>query len=209
MRLIIDLLEFLMPYGHLAYTIMFSILLLCGFGLPIPEDIILVTAGILASHTVTNPWVTLGVCMAGVLIGDGIIYFMGFKAGERIKTLRLFKSLLKKDRDKKIQYWFSKYGDKVIFLARFMPGLRMPLFLTSGIYKVPAWKFFLLDGLAAIISVPLWVWLGFLFGSNLEMLEHKMHQLKIGIFSVLGALIIAALIAWFFKKKISTKLEEN
>ena len=206
MRLIIDLLAFLMPYGTWAYIFMFLILLACGFGLPLPEDVILVTSGILASHGVTNFWISLAICMTGVLMGDGVIYFMGRTVGQRIKTTRLFKRVLNQDRDAKVKYWFSRYGDKVIFFARFMPGLRMPLFLSSGIYHVPAWKFFMLDGIAAFISVPLWLWLGDLFGANLEALEHKMHQLKIGIFGILGAVVVVALIVWYFKRKLSSKL---
>lgn len=206
MRLIIDLLAFLMPYGTLAYIIMFMILLACGFGLPLPEDIVLITGGILSSHEVTNFWVTLGVCLAGVLIGDSIIYTAGRTMGERIKKTRVFNILVKRERDEKIQYWFSRYGDKVIFFARFMPGLRTALFLTSGIYKVPAWKFITLDGIAALISVPLWVWLGHLFGSNLELLEKKMHQLKIGIYGILGFVVVSIIIAWIVKKKFSEKL---
>ena len=82
----------------------------------------------------------------------------------------------------------------------------MPLFMTSGIYKVPAWKFFLLDGFAALISVPLWVWVGFLFGSNLEMLEVKIRQLKYGIYGVLGVVVAAVIIGFFVKQKVSENL---
>lgn len=206
MRLIIDLLAFLMPYGTLAYFIMFFILLACGFGLPLPEDIILITGGILASHGVTKYWVTLAICMAGVLIGDSVIYTVGRTMGDRIKKTKIFNYIVKKERDQKIQFWFSKYGDKVIFFARFMPGLRMALFLSSGIYRVPAWKFFALDGFAALISVPLWVWLGYIFGSNLEVLEHKMHQLQQGIYGVLGLVIVGVLVYWLAKKKFSQKM---
>ena len=206
MRLIIDLLAFLMPYGTLAYFIMFFILLACGFGLPLPEDIVLITGGMLSSHGVTNHWVTLAICMAGVLIGDAVIYLTGRTMGDRIKRTKLFSYLVKKERDQKIQFWFSKYGDKMIFFARFMPGLRSALFLSSGIYRVPAWKFFLLDGFAALISVPLWIWLGFLFGSNLELLEQKIHQLKLGIYGVLGLVILSGVIFWFVKKKVSEKV---
>ncbi len=206
MQLIIDLLNFLMPYGTVAYIFMFMILLACGFGFPLPEDVILITGGMLASHEITNHWVTLAVCMAGVLIGDGIIYSAGRYMGERIKRTRLFSFLIKQERDQKIQFWFSKYGDKVIFFARFMPGVRTAMFLSSGIYKVPAWKFFLLDGFAALISVPLWIWIGFMFGSNLELLEKKMHQIQIGIYGILAVVIVSILSFLFVKKKFSEKM---
>ena len=206
MRLIIDLLAFLMPYGTLAYFIMFLILLACGFGLPLPEDVVLITGGMLSSHGVTNHWVTLVICMAGVLIGDSVIFTAGRTMGDRIKKTRLFSYLAKKERDQKIQFWFSKYGDKVVFFARFMPGLRVALFLSSGIYRVPAWKFFLLDGVAALISVPLWIWLGFLFGSNLELLEKKMSQLQFGIWGVIGIILLSAIVFVLVKKRVAKNL---
>ncbi len=206
MQLIIDLLNFLTPYGTYAYVLMFIILLACGFGLPLPEDVILITGGMLASHHVTDYWVTLAVTMAGVLIGDGIVFMLGRHAGKKIKKTRLFKHIIKPGTDQKIQSWFSRYGDKVIFFARFAPGLRMALFLSAGIYHVPAWKFFTLDGIAATISVPLWIWLGFVFGSNLELLEAKIRQLQFGIYGVLGLLIVVLGLAWFIKKKVSAKI---
>lgn len=206
MQLIIDLLNFLTPYGAYAYVLMFVILLACGFGLPLPEDVVLITGGMLASHQVTDHWVTLAVTMAGVLIGDGIVFTLGRRAGDSIKQTRLFKRIIKPGVDQKIQSWFSRYGDKVIFFARFTPGLRMALFLSAGIYRVPAWKFFALDGFAATISVPLWIWLGFVFGSNLELLESKVRQLQFGIYGVLGLLLVVLGLAWFIKRKVSSKI---
>lgn len=202
MQLIIDLLEFLTPYGTYAYILMFLILLACGFGLPLPEDVVLITGGILSSYDVTNYWMTFAICMAGVLIGDGTIFFFGRTLGSRIKKTRLFSYLIKEERDLKIQYWFRKYGVKIIFLARFMPGLRTPLFLSAGIYKVSAWKFFLLDGFAALISVPAWIWIGFVFGENLEVLEKKMRQFQFGIYGILAGILGFFILMWFIKKKI-------
>ena len=69
MRALLDLLEFLMPYGTHSLIVVFLILLACGFGLPMPEDIILITSGILASHGVVQLHQAQLVCFAGVLIG--------------------------------------------------------------------------------------------------------------------------------------------
>lgn len=209
MQLILDLLNFLEPYEHLAYIIMFFILLACGFGLPLPEDVILVTGGILASHDVTDFWTTVAVTLGGVLVGDGIIYFIGRKAGPHIRETRFFRFVLSEKRDERIKYWFNRYHDKVIFFARFMPGLRMPLFLTSGIYRVPAWKFFALDGLAALISVPLWVWVGYVFGENLEILERKIRKLQFGIYGVLAGVVVLLVVIWVIKKNSRKFLESR
>jgi len=86
-------------------------------------------------------------------------------------------------------------------MARFMPGLRTPLFFATGSYHVPFWKFLLLDGFAAIISVPLWVYVGYLFGANLEELEIVIKRAQVGIYVALGALIVLFVGGYFLKKR--------
>jgi len=201
MKLVLHLLDFLLPYGMYAYGIMLALLLACGFGFPMPEDVILVTSGMLASRGVVDHMWTNVVCLIGVLLGDGIVFLLGYRLGPQLQQGQFYKSLMKDGREAKIHTWFSKYGDRVIFFARFAPGLRMPLFLTAGMYHVPFWKFLTLDGLAALISVPLWIWVGYFFGSNLEMLEVKMRQFQLGIYSVLGVGLIVLIGGYFLKKK--------
>lgn len=203
MNWILTLLERLTPYGTHSYFIMFGILLACGFGLPLPEDVVLVTGGILSSHGIIDIRWTIAVCMAGVLIGDGIVYFIGRFTGPKIRDTRFFKRLINPQREAKVAEWFQRYGDKVVFFARFAPGLRMPLFLTSGIYHIPVWKFFLLDGLAAVISVPVWVWIGSFFGSNLEALDRIIRKVQFNLYLALGGLLLAIIGFVYFKRRRS------
>ena len=202
MRLIITLLAFLTPYGTHAYIIMFAILLACGFGLPLPEDVVLISGGMLAARGVTDWTVVTLVCMAGVIIGDGIVFGLGRHFGERVKSLPLIKKILHSEREIKVRTLFAKHGDKVIFFARFMPGLRMPIFLSAGIYRVKPWKFVLIDGVAALFSVPAWIWVGHAFGENLEVLEKKIAQLQMGTYTILGLVLLSILGIYFVKKKL-------
>lgn len=206
MQILIKLLAFLTPYGTHSYFVMFGILLACGFGLPMPEDVVLVTGGILSSHGVTSFWVTNAVCMAGVLIGDFTIFYLGRRFGPRIKTVGIFKRIFTEKRDQAVRGIFEKYGDKVIFMARFMPGLRTPIFLSTGIYQVKPWKFLLLDGSAALISVPLWIYIGDLFGQNLEELEVKMKQFQFGIYFILVGLVVLFITYTVIKKRALSKI---
>lgn len=194
----------LTPYGGYAYLLMFILLLACGFGFPMPEDVVLVTGGLLASRGVTDFYTTVLVTMAGVLIGDGVVFLIGKNMGPRIKQSNFFNRMMSKEREQRVLSWFTKYGDRVVFFARFAPGLRMPLFLTAGIYQIPTWKFFCLDGFAALISVPVWIWVGYFFGSNLEVLGEKMHQLQVGLYGFLLATAIIFLFVWFIKKKLKS-----
>ena len=198
--------DLLLPYGTLGYLLIFSVLLACGFGLPMPEDIILVTGGILASRGVLDFHLALAVSFVGVILGDGIIFCMGRYMGPKLKEKAFFKRAISPERERKILSWFARYGDKVIFIARFTPGLRMPLFLSSGLYKVAPWKFFALDGLAALISVPIWVKLGHLFGQNLPMLEEKMHSMQKGFLLFLAVILILFVGFFVLKHKLSKKI---
>ena len=203
MRALLDLLEFLMPYGTHSLIVVFLILLACGFGLPMPEDIILITSGILASHGVVQLHQAQLVCFAGVLIGDAIIYTLGLKLGPQLKRRSPFNRILTPERDAKVTEVFRKYGTKVIFMARFMPGLRMPIFLTAGMFHVKWWVFIGLDGFAALISVPVWVYLGFFFGANLEQLEKITRRFQVGIYSILIIAILTFAALYFFRRKKS------
>jgi len=203
-RLLLNFLEFLTPYGTHSYAVMFGVLLACGFGFPMPEDIVLVTGGILSAHGVTQYTIVNLVCMAGVMVGDGIIFFLGRRYGPRLKQRAPFNRIFTEKRDLMVKGLFDKYGDKVIFMGRFMPGLRTPIFFSSGVYQVPPWKFFALDGSAALISVPAWIWLGFFFGQNLEELEKMMKKAQFGLYSVL-AIVIAIFVALVIVKKKAMK----
>ncbi len=201
MQLLIDLTNFLQPYGMLSYLGMFLILLACGFGLPLPEDIILISGGILSSRGVCDIYLVNIVCMAGVLIGDGTIFLIGRSLGPKIKQVWPFRIFLTPENDRKVQKVFDRFGEKVIFLARFMPGLRTPTFATCGAYRVPFWKFFVYDGLAALISVPAWIYVGKLFGENLERLEQIIHQARHVIYAALIGIVLLIILVRYVKKK--------
>lgn len=202
MQIMIDFLAFLEPYGTYSYFVMFGVLLLCGFGFPMPEDVVLISGGILSARGITHFWLVNAICMAGVLVGDGTIYYLGRRYGPSVKKLRLVRKLMSDSVDQRVAQIFSRHGDRVIFMARFMPGLRTPIFLTSGTYQVPAWKFFALDGFAALISVPLWVWVGRVFGENLEVLEQKIRQFQFGIYGLLAILLVIFVVMAVSKRKI-------
>ena len=170
-----------------------------------PEDVVLISGGILASRGICDLYWTNVACLTGVILGDGIIFFLGRYNGVRIKGLWPFRKILNERSEGKVKDFFGRYGDKVIFMARFMPGLRMPIFMSSGIYHVSPWKFFLLDGLAAMISVPVWVHAGFYFGANLEVLEHRLKQLQLGFYLLLAVIIMLIVSYVLIKRKLMSK----
>src|SRR3954465_1347860 len=110
-------------YGATAYFLIFGLLVFCGLGLPMPEDIILIAAGLLAYYGLTNLGITMAVSFFGVIIGDTIIFFLGAKYGRKLTKKGIFHRLLPEDRLNAVQKQLHKRGNVLIFMARFMPGL--------------------------------------------------------------------------------------
>ncbi|MEW5833781.1 MAG: DedA family protein [Lysobacterales bacterium 14-68-21] len=187
-------------FAEHGYLSVFIALLLCGAGVPLPEDITLVAGGIIAGLGYANVHVMVGVTMVGVLVGDATMFMLGHHFGGRILRLRLFAWLLPPARYAKVQQKFERYGNRLMFVARFLPGMRTAVFITAGAtHRVSFWRFLLLDGLAALISVPLWVYLGYLGADNREWLTKWIHRGQGGVWIVLAAVLLLA--AWFWWRR--------
>ena len=188
---------FFVEYGYAA---VFFVLVICGFGVPIPEDLTLVTGGVISGMGYTNPHIMFAVGMLGVLVGDGIMFAAGRIWGQKILRFKPIARIMTPKRYEQVQEKFDKYGNGVLFVARFLPGLRTAVFVTAGISrKVSYLRFIIMDGLAALISVPIWIYLGEYGAHNIDWLMAKMHSLQSGIFVILG--IGAAVVAWIWWKK--------
>lgn len=185
----------------------FSVLVLCGFGFPMPEDVILVTGGVLAwlaspaeepaLHVLLTDrglHLMILVGLAGILAGDSVIYLAGRRLGVRVAEFRVLRRLVPPDKLELVEKRLRHRGNVVVMVARFLPGLRAPTYFAVGHSRLPYWKFVLYDGLAAVVSAPLWVCLGFWFGDDIERAAHEAsrfgHYILIGIAVVIAAFAV-------------------
>lgn len=197
------LIQFFTDYGYAA---VFAILVMCGFGLPIPEDITLVSGGVISGLGLTNPHWMLVVGLAGVLFGDSTMFILGRVFGYRVQKIRTFRKVLSPRRFSQIQRKFKKYGLGLLFVARFLPGLRSPIFLVAGMSRrISYLTFIIMDGLAALISVPVWVYLGYFFADNLDLLMEYVGDVQKVIYLILG-LIVLIVLAIYLKKKFHARM---
>ena len=131
--------------------------------MPIPEDITLVSGGVIAGlyPENVNSHLMLLVSMIGVLAGDSCMYWLGRIYGTKILRFRPIRRIVTLQRLRIVREKFSQYGNRVLFVARFLPGLRAPIYMVSGITRRVSYvRFVLIDFCAAIISVPIWIYLG-------------------------------------------------
>lgn len=202
-----------------GYGFVFVVLLLCGFGLPMPEDVILVTGGVLAwlaspLHEVTlaamlhdeGLLTMIAVGLVGILAGDSVIFLAGRRFGARVADFRPLRRIITPEKLELVERKVRNRGNVVVMFARFLPGLRAPTFFTVGHARLPYWKFLLYDGFAALVSAPLWVCLGFWFGSDLQKAARVAAQFGHYILLGVAVVLVALSVRWWQGRRAAAAL---
>ncbi len=176
---------------HFTYAGLFVILMLCGLGLPMPEDVALLAGGYLAHKGVTRYPITLVVALLGVIAGDNSLYFIGRGVGSNLLAFFGLKRSKSADDESsnnldRLHVFMHRHGHLAIFYARFFAGFRALVYLSAGSLGVPPSRFFLYDLAGAAISVPVVVTLGYVFGEQIEKVIHYIGGFQKVIWIVLG-----------------------
>lgn len=177
--------------AHWSYLGVFLILTISGFGVPIPEDVPLIWGGYMCGSGQANIWIMLPVGFFSLLGADFIVYLLGRKYGEPIRKLPVFRRFLCDKKMERARKFFDDHGGKVIFIARFMPGLRTPVYFSAGKLHVPAWKMLLFDGLAALLSAPALMLAGYFFWNHLESVWNWAKKGQLGATGILAIVAVA------------------
>lgn len=180
--------------ARFTYAAIIGVLLLCGLGLPLPEEVPILTSAILAASGTLEPWTALGALMLGVMVGDSAMFWLGQRWGTHLLEHGFARRMLTPERNAKILEYFAKYGAWIIFVARFLPGLRAPLFLTAGSMKVRFWIFFAMDGAAALISIPTSFWLAYYFTDQLENVLKVKDTVQYWAFGAVVVFVVSGLL---------------
>lgn len=192
--------------GVVAYATVFGILIACGLGVPLPEDISLILGGYLAHHGAASLPGMMAVGYLGIIIGDSMIFYAGRRVGSRVgaKPGGFFSRIVTPEKRARVQLLFAKHGPKVVMIARFLPGVRAVTYFTAGSAGMSYWRFAMFDSIAALASAPLFVYLGWRFGGELDLLIDK---LKRGQVTVIVALVVVA--AAYFAFSVWRKRREH
>jgi membrane protein DedA with SNARE-associated domain len=188
-------------FGRFHYLAPFTFLMLCGIGLPLPEEVALIGSGILLHEgRVEFVWITL-VCSSAILLGDSIPFVLGRAYGLAALRSRWASKVLHPERFATLERRFASHGNWAVFTCRFLPGLRIPGYFVAGTLRMNYARFLLLDGLGVLISVPTSIWLGKLFGASIEELRHKMHSLHIWLAFAVISLVITMYVRSRMRKR--------
>jgi len=195
--------QWLSQYAYqpeIVYLAVIGFMIASGFGMPIPEEVTIVSVGIL-TYMGANPdifpppfpgaQVVSGydaaiVTLCAVIFADILVFNIGRRFGRKIMKHPRFAPYFAPERLSVINNWIHKYGNYAAFIFRFTPGIRFPAHIVLGMSQLPSWRFILVDGIAALISVPTQILLIYHFG---EPILFTIKKFKLYIFGTIGVIL--------------------
>ncbi|MFD7296243.1 DedA family protein [Streptomyces sp. NPDC059897] len=137
-----------------VYALVAGVIGVESLGIPLPGEIVLISAALLSSqHGDVDPFV-LGACAsAGAVIGDSIGYAIGRKGGRPLlaKMGRKFPKHFGPGHVATAERSFEKWGMWAVFFGRFIALLRIFAGPLAGVLHMPYWKFLIANVLGGVV----------------------------------------------------------
>ena len=177
--------------SSLGYGGIFFLMILESALIPIPSEIIMPFSGFLAS---TGKLGSVGVILAGSLgnlVGSVITYYLGIRLG-RAFLIKYGKYILFRVHHLVwTEQLFQKYGDKISFVGRLLPGVRTYISLPAGIGKSNFIKFVVYTLLGSIIWNSLLTYGGIQLGRSWQHIDKYS-----GYLDIIAVVATAVFIVW-------------
>ena len=195
---------------QVSYLCIVIFLTLTGIGLPIPEEVAIVAAGVASKAGAIAWYKALAACLVGALLGDSLMYGIGRFFGARVlREHPWWSGFLTPEREKTIEDLIKRHGIKAFFVARFLVGLRSPFYLTAGILRVKYRWFLFADFLCASVVIGGFFGLAYLFGERITGLI-EMAERGFTLAVVVVVLAVAAVITFFsFRRRRMEMLDQD
>ena len=160
------------------------------FGVFLPVDSLLVTAGILAAGGQLSIVRLLIFATLAAIIGDQTGYLIGRKAGAAL-SVRYSRFAKKIER---AHQFYEKYGAKTIVLARFVPVVRTFVPAVAGAARMNYRTFVTYNVFGGVLWVFSTSLLGYSVGSLIPNVDRYLH-IVIGVVVLLS--ILPAVLEWY------------
>jgi len=178
--------------GDMGYLGIFLLMFLESTFFPFPSEIIMIPAGYLAYKGEMNIYIVILVGILGSLGGALLNYYLAQSLGRKLilKYGKYF--FIKEETLDKLDIFFTKHGEISTFTGRLIPGIRQLISLPAGLARMNLTTFSLYTSLGAGIWVVVLVAVGYLVGSNEELISEYLKS------ATLIALVSVVFITTFY-----------
>jgi membrane protein DedA with SNARE-associated domain len=195
--------SFIEAHSQWALLMMFGLMLLESFGLPVPGETALIACSVLASQGALQiEWVIVLAILAAI-IGDNLGYWVARKGGRRLLyhtklTRRYAEHYLPRG-----ERFFAKHGGKAVFFGRFVAVLRVTAAWTAGLSHMHWWRFLFWNALGAIVWATMVGLVSYYLGDAAASAIGRY-----GLYAAGGAFLLAAL-GYLIVRRIERRVVEK
>ncbi len=183
---------------QLGYFGLFIATLIESTFVPIPSEVTMIPAGMLAAQGKLWYWGVLMSASAGVVAGSIVNYWFGIKFGRAIIIKYGKYAFLKPSSLDKTERFFAKYGTMAVFLGRILPGVKHYIAFAAGLAKMQFKPFIAASALGGLI----WIWILL----HLSYVAEKKAEAAGGndnsLATILVAVVVISALAWLVKEKL-------
>ena len=142
---------FIDAHSQWALLLLFALLTLESFGLPVPGETALIACSVLASQGALNIVAVIVVSILAAVIGDNLGYWVARKGG---RSLLLRHRLTKRYAEEYLprgERFFKAHGGKAVFFGRFIAVLRVTAAWTAGLAHMDWWRFLFWNAAGGVV----------------------------------------------------------
>ncbi len=163
-----------------------------------PGDVVLLVAGLLASHGTLNLWLLLAIASFGAVLGDSAGYAIGRFGGVRLVSRIGHYFRVNDSHLERTQKYFDSHGGKTIFIGRFATGIKSFIPVAAGISRMNYGTFLLYNIIASVINVVALLLLGFFFGESWALIS---RWIGYGGGVLLAVIVVAVAVFWYLRRR--------
>ena len=192
-------------FTHHGLPLLFVVVMLESFGIPLPGETALIFFGLLAAKGHYNIAVVIVVAASAAFIGDNLGYWLIGRLGGR----KLFERVpwLKRWADSVIpraERLMERHGAKTVFFGRFIALLRVTSAWLAGISRMRWWQFFAWNAFGGIVWATGTALLAYWAGKAAADAVEKYGLYAVGALVVLGVVALVGLHFW--RKRVETSV---
>ncbi len=193
---------FLLPLDNpvALYGVLSALIYVSAFGLPIPEEVVLLLAGYLAYLGFTDLWTTVFVLSASIVIADLSGYILGRYAGNFLYEKILGRFEITREFLEKGKKYIDRFGEKVVLLTRPISGVRFVVPIMMGHFRMNVKKFLAYDLAAALPYTLILISLSYYLGSVFTLIAH-IDIIK----RIIGWSIVSIVVLWIVLRYIKKR----
>lgn len=183
------------------YSLVFFSLYLSGIGFPISADLVLVSVGYLAYKGQADYRILIPLGISAIMATDATMFLIARRFGRKVLSVWPFRKIITTDRLNAAEKKYHQYGYRMIFLARFMPGIRTVFVFTGGLLKLDFFRFMLYDLLGGVIAISCTILSVKWVAGNIDGLLIQVAKIQWVILSTIGLVFFG----FIFKRRLSKK----